>query len=146
VAFVGFFAVLLTSCGPGSGFVEAGYELAPESRLPRWFGEVSAKYDRKDLAVKVRFYSPIFPVDNVEVDLVDRSGRILSHATGRSFEHPVSQERRAKANDLPVFPHWDVVIVTGVMEVLEFKGRSNLVDVSDEPALVESAKEFIKRP
>jgi hypothetical protein len=98
------------------------------------------------LRVRITFYVPFFPVDDVEVELIDRSGKTLSRATGRSVEHPVSRRGRASNNDAIVFPWWDIVTVAGVMEVVEFRQAGPLFYISDDPALVESAKEFIKQP
>jgi len=88
--------------------------------------------------VKLAFYAPpVSSADNVDVDLVDLSGRSLAHATGKAIKHPRSPD---------TYPNWTIIIVNGVMEVLEFRRVDGVFYVTDDVALLQEAKAFVAPP
>ena len=130
-------AILLSACNPMRGCVESNYQLSPESRLPKWL-LLPPGVSRENASVKLAFYAPpLSSADNVDVDLVDRAGHRLAHATGRAITHPRSSDTST---------YWRIIIVNGVMEVLEFRPVNDVFHVTDDAALVQQAKDFVVPP
>jgi hypothetical protein len=140
-----FALIVFAACNPVRGCPEASYELASESRLPKWFVEKDASRDRGDLKVKMTFYVPPIRIDNVELELLDKAGKRIASVMGRSQSHPVSLKPENRYRGRPRFPRWDIVTVNGTFEVVEFKRMEPRFYVSDDPALIQSAKEFIEQ-
>jgi len=79
--------LLCAACNPVRGCPESNFRLMPESRLPRWF-VLPVGYARDDVTVKLTYYAPPVPVDDVVMELVDqRNNHTLSRITGKACWH-----------------------------------------------------------
>jgi hypothetical protein len=138
---VAILTLLLLSCSPIRGCVEAEFQLAPESRLPKWFA-LPAGYSRADVTVKLTYYSSPIPVDNAVLELVSLKGQKLSQVTGEMCWHPIMSKKRNKAGgfDSDSYPHYVYVRAKGLLEVIEHT-RGPTFKISDDPALVKEATE-----
>src|SRR5437879_13303574 len=90
--FLALTALLVASCSPIRGCVESQFELAPESRLPRWV-PVPAGYSRSDLVLEAYYYVPPFPVDDTVFVLRSHDGRKLRDLSGKQWSHPRTQKQ-----------------------------------------------------
>ncbi len=129
---------LFTACNPMRGCAASEFELAPDSRLPRWMQRPSG-YQRADVTVRIAFYTPPVDVENVVAEMFHSHGKRLDRQTGRFFQFP---------GDTPVgrFPRWSIVVINGVMEVLEFRRLDSLYYVTDDKTLIDRATVAVSRP
>jgi hypothetical protein len=129
-------------CNPLRGCVESRFELEGSSRLPRWFDvDISAEARQHWLAMS--YYSgPLSEyVDNTVFHLYRSGGGLVRSVTGRHCWHPAtrSTERPDGTYEAPADPHYIVVTVSGVTEVIRHDGMNNRFAISDDPALIEQA-------
>src|SRR4051794_13634206 len=126
--------IFLAGCG---AFPSSNYELAPESRLPRWV-RLREGLSSADVRVAIWFYAPPLDSGNTVVDFVDRrNGRRLARVTGNAVEHPASTSS---------YPRWSIVSINGVVEVLEFRQVEPIFYITDDSILVQQAIEASKSP
>ena len=72
--------VLLAACHPVRGCAESQFDLAPESRLPKWFA-VPAGLQRGDVTVELSYYGPLVgSARTAIVTLRTQQGKTLSAA------------------------------------------------------------------
>ena len=138
--------VLCAACQPVHGCVERRFELARDSRLPRWFTAPPGT-DRKDIQVELVYRSSPVSRLHAEFVLLGPDGRTIDRATGVMCWHPDTQWT---ANPDGAFvpapnPHYVIVSVRDVVEVIEHVGLRGLFTVSDAPAVVEEARASIER-
>jgi len=120
----------------------------PESRLPRWF-VLPVGYARDDVTVKLTYYAPPVPVDDVVMELVDqRNNHTLSRITGKACWH--SQIDGIKRNAQGGFergsePRYIIVSAAGKMEVIDHPASEPIFSITDDPALVQEANESLGR-
>src|SRR5439155_14799550 len=70
--------VLFAACNPVRGCAEAQFELAAESRLPRWF-TLPAGVQRTDVSVTLTYYGPLVGSQGTAtVTLRHRQGKTLN--------------------------------------------------------------------
>jgi hypothetical protein len=143
--FIALAVVLCAACQPVHGCVDGRFELAPDSRLPRWFTLPSA--DRKDIQVELLYRSS--PGSGLRVVFVMQGldGRPIDRATGGMCWHPATHwTPNPDGAFVPVpYPHYVIVSVRGVVEVIEHVGLRNLFAVSDAGPVVEEALAAIER-
>ena len=138
---VAILSLVLLSCSPIRGCVEAEFQLAPESRLPKSVA-LPAGYSRADVTVKLTYYSSPISVDNAVLELMSLKGQKLSQVTGEMCWHPVMNKKRNKAGGLDPdsYPYYVYVRAKGIPEVIEHT-RGPTFKMSDDPVLVKKATE-----
>jgi hypothetical protein len=123
--------LLVVACSPLRGCVESQFELAPGSRLPRWF---SVPSPGSNVNVKLTFYTPGDPLIELFVD-----GKEVSAVSGPYCWHPVMDAKRNERGGFKVGgPDYMYIRAKGIIEVLEFPGGP-VFRVSDDPALMSAA-------
>ena len=148
---------LIVSCSPMRGCLESHFELASESRLPKWLS-VPAGASRTDVKMALLYYTSLSSdVDNTVFELT-LAGQRVHEITGKHWWHP----RTAKQLDLyyateprPAFPDPSYVIteVDGVIDVIEHRHREQnardplvaLFWMADDPKILKEAVESAKR-
>jgi len=141
-------ALLGAACNPIRGCPESHFRLASDSRLPRWFSLPSG-YARNEVDVRLTYYVPPVPVDDVVVELVDqRTDASLSRLTGRACWHP--QIDRVQRNSQGGFargqePRYTIVQAAGITEVVDHPVSGPIFQITDDPALVQEANESLQR-
>lgn len=137
-------ALLSTSCSPIRACVSTTFDLAADSRLPGWFA-IPAGRSRNDLRVTVTYYPPLLPSATV-LELLDSNGRAIAHANGRMCWHPAMHDKLNEYGGLnpDSYPHWVIVTVNGLTEVLEHRYSSQF-RVVDDVTLVAQAKESVSK-
>ena len=114
--------------------LESSFELSPESRFPRWFS-IPQGFNRKDLTVKIYYYSPIPPYTyDIKTELLGPSPEfcLLDRKTGKHRWHPDSERRGYQSN-----PGYVIASVNGIKEVIEHKAMGPIFYISDDPKLID---------
>jgi hypothetical protein len=129
-SFVAFlFCLLFLGCDPRYGFVESKFELAPESRLPRWF-DVSG-YQRNDLTMKITIYVvPFGGRAKVVVYGPAPDSKLLIEKGGKERWHPLSEKEYDNK-----YPNYTIITIDGIEEVFEQRQRGNILYITDDPTI-----------
>lgn len=124
-----FVGINITGCSD----VESNFQLAPESRLPKWLAS-SAKYSRADLTVKITVYT--FGTVKVEIFGPAPKHEKLSEVTGTIRWHPITEQQFKEQKRYDVFPNYSIITVKGIDEVFEQRGKNDLLYVSDTSQVI----------
>lgn len=140
--------ILFAGCNPLRGCVEAEFVLSPASRVPRWFRQTSSA-SRNEFEVELYYYVPPAPdlINNTVILMRDRSGRTIETVTGNSCWHPATRwTPNGDGSFTPApYPHYIIVTVRGAMEVIEHPGMTNRFLVTDDPSVLQQARDSLAR-
>lgn len=118
-------ALCISSCVM-SGCRESSFQLASESRLPRWEALPSG-LTRADVSVRLNYYTPLPGANDAIFILRSRNGEKLAEVKGKvKCQYPYSGWS---------YPGYDAVVVNGTIEILEFRKMEPLFYVNDDPAI-----------
>jgi hypothetical protein len=110
--------------------VQSIFQLAPESRLPRWF-DVSG-YQRNDLTMTITIYST--PIGGSKAKMIiygpPPERKKLIEMAGRERWHPFSEKDYDKK-----YPNYSIITVNGGDEVFEQKQPGDILYITDDPKL-----------
>jgi hypothetical protein len=115
-------AILSASCSPTRGCAESAFELASESRLPRWF-QVPPGYQRADLTVTMTHYIPLVGEGTTTFVLRNSRGQVLERADA-SLE--------SDAEPTP-YPRYRIFTVGDKREVIEHRRLEPVFYINDDP-------------
>jgi hypothetical protein len=108
-----------------SGCLESSFQLASESRLPRWEA-LPQGLIRADVSITLNYYTTLPGANDAKFILKDRKGEKLAEVKGRvKCQYPYSGSS---------YPSYDAVVVNGATEILEFKRMEPIFYVNDDPA------------
>ena len=114
-------ALCVSSCAI-TGCMESSFNLATESRLPRWI-TLPPGLTRTDVSVILNYYSTLG--DDAKVIFKDKNGKTVAKITGKTkCQYSFSG-----------YPSYNVVVVNGIAEVLEFRKMEPIVSVTDDPTV-----------
>lgn len=142
------FILSFSACNPIRGLPEASFDLAPDSRLPRWF-LLPTGYRRDDVTVTITYYVPWASIDDAVTELADqRRGQTLVRSTGQRCWHP--QIDRITRNEHGGFdrgsrPRYTIIRVADVMEVFDHPEGDSKLRITDDPVIVQEANESLQR-
>ena len=114
-------ALCISSCAI-SGCLESSFQLASESRLPRWMA-LPVGLTRADVSVTLNYYTPHIG-DDAKFILKDKKGKELAEVKGKVKNCPFTGYRA-----------YDAVVVNGTTEILEFRKMEPIFYVTDDPAV-----------
>src|SRR5215510_9756819 len=123
---IGCQCLLLIGC---SLLPESSFELASESRLPRWFTLPSGR-SRSEVRVKMDYY--LNSVGSTATFLLsDKKGWRLAKVNGKVRDlEPLTR----KANPDPRgYPRYEVITVGAVTEVIEHRRAEPIFYITDDP-------------
>jgi hypothetical protein len=129
-------ALSLSGCGL---VAESYFEIAPNSRLPRWF-VLPRGVARADVTVTLTYYAD----NSVVFRCMDVKGKPRSpHGTPRSG-WPIAHVRLIRERLEPIYlgekrgyPMYEIFTVRGVTEVIEHRKMEPLFYITDDPAVLE---------
>jgi hypothetical protein len=119
------------------GCAESMFDLAPDSRLPRWF-VLPKGLMRAEVTVhetKYLDHSVFTLYDTTQSSLWDSRGHELAQVSAVS-QGAISLTKKQNAHggyDGDPYPLYEVLTVNGVTEVLEYKRMEPVFYVSDDP-------------
>jgi len=121
------------SCCAISGCLESSFELARESRLPKWI-TIPPGLTRADVTVTMDYYSMPWPGNDAKFTLKDRSGENLAKLSGKTtdlcpFMPDPSQRSRF------VHPAYVAITVNGITDIIEHRRMEPIFYVSDDPLI-----------
>jgi hypothetical protein len=137
IKFRDFFLMLIlclsfSGCNPKCGLVDYIFELAPDSRLPRW-ADFSG-YQRQDVTMKINCCTvPWGGRAEILVYGPAPDRKILLEKTVKMRWHPLSD--KAKFNKYPntQFPRYSIININGVDEVFEQRNAVSSLYITDDP-------------
>lgn len=121
----------LVSC---SFFPESSFELAPESRLPRWFTLPPGR-TRADVSVRMSYYIKAGGHTATFVLHAAGRGQALAEASGvvRGLE-PLKLKKPAPG--FPEgYPSYSIITVKGITEIVEQRKMEPIFYLTDDPAV-----------
>jgi len=126
-------SILLSGCHPMRGFLESRFELSADARLPVWFKTQLNTYSRDNLTLVLRYYTPLFDVDDSVLTLELKDGTSIATVTGRNFWHPKTIEVKDNCSKRSrVWPVYVIFTVQDKSEILQFRKMEPKFYVSDE--------------
>lgn len=129
--FVVLIALLLAGCSPTRGCAESNFDLAPESRLPRWFS-LSPGRGRSDVTVKMTYFVGLIGGTTANFVLRDSEGHKLVEVEGRvRDDQPLTLVPDPGTGPLP-YPNYAIVTIDGVTEFIEHREKGPLFYVTDD--------------
>lgn len=135
---------IIFGCSPIRGGLESEFTLSQDSKLPAWYPSLPDGVERKDVEIKLQFWTPppLFDVYNT-VFLVKKGWWTIYKATGEGEWHPEfwNWKNENWAARYMSRPSFYVVTIDGKTEVVSFPILGPVWEVSSESA-VESVIEI----
>jgi len=125
----------LSACSPVHGLLEAEFVLSPDSPLPAWYPKIPNGYNRDDIKIRIKCYTPIFPVNNTVFIVESSWWHTLYTATGNSEYHPKYWAWAQKDWPARAYPSYSYLTIDGKREILEHKEKNNVLSISNEDAV-----------
>jgi hypothetical protein len=130
------FLVALTIAGSTTGceqFPEATFELARQSRLPKWI-TLPPGLTRVDVSVTMNYYvKPWGP--SATFILRDTKGQIRTKLNGKMRGLGPNQLKHPPSGFPPGYPAYEVITVNGITEVIEHRKLEPIFYITDDPAV-----------
>lgn len=125
--------VLIAAITTGmTGCLESSFELAPESRLPRWF-QIPDGMTRNDLRVTMDYYST-FDSGEAIFKLHKKNGFFALKKVTGAPRFPYSNLLKNPPPGFPKgYPKYAVITVNGITDVIEHRGMEPIFYVTDDP-------------
>ncbi len=117
-------AALLVSCVM-TGCVESSFELASESRLPK-FVTLPPGLTRADVSVTLNYYT----MRGAKFILKTSKGKKLAEINGK-----VKNIGPLYLKNSPGAPGYEIVVANGITEIMEHRKMEPIFYVSDDPAV-----------
>lgn len=130
-----FITMSVTACHPLYGFIESEFELAVDSRLPRWF-TVPPGYTREGVGMTITLYShPLFQKVKMVVHDLGPEHKKLMKKIGTERWHPCTERQFEEQKTGAVYPNYSIIIVDGIEEIFEQRERGDILYITDDPQL-----------
>ena len=131
-----FFFVALTILGSAIGcewFPESSFELASESRLPKWI-TLPPGLTRADVSITMSYY--VMPWGrSATFILKDTKGKIRTKVNGKSRGLGPNQLKHPPHGFPPGYPAYEVITVNGITEIIEHRKPEPIFYITDDPAV-----------
>lgn len=122
--------VSLLSC---KFFPESSFELASDSRLPKWF-TLPAGLSRSDVTVTMNYY--VTPsVRTATFALQTTKNQKLAEVKGTQKGSEPLKLKNSPAGFPPGYPSYEVVTVNGITEIIEHRRMEPIFYINDDPAV-----------
>lgn len=125
-----YFCLIIVSL---AGCAESSFELALESRLPKWFDTPKGKL-RTNFKITMDYYTK--PSGRTaKIKMIDESGKTLQKVKGtllggRPIELKSSLEGLSKE-----YPSYEIITVNGIADIVEHRKMEPIFYMSDAPAV-----------
>jgi hypothetical protein len=116
-------------------FPESTFELATESRLPKWI-TLPPGLTRADVSLTISYYSWPWEPD-ARFILRDKNGRFIKKESGKTRCNGPFQLTNYSPQGFPAgyYPNYEAVVVNGVTEIIEQKKPEPILWVTDDTAV-----------
>jgi len=114
-------------------FPEATFELANESRLPKWFS-LPPGLARPDVSVTMSYY--VKPWGRTATfTFHDMKNRTLAKIDGKVKDTEPLHLKSSPQSDTPGYPSFEVITANGMTEIIEHKKMEPIFYITDSPAV-----------
>lgn len=122
--------LLLLGCGH---VPESSFELAHESRLPKWFS-LPPGLSRADVTVTMNYY--VKPSGRTSTFiLLDAKRHKLAEMDGFQRGLEPLKLKKPRLGFPPNYPSYEIVTVNGVIEIIEHRQMEPIFYITDDPAV-----------
>jgi len=122
--------VFVGACSPTRGCIESDFDLAPESRIPRWF-VLRDGAKRSDFSVHMYYW--IGPVGSTATITLRLGGLTLDSVVANvRDEGPQTLEPHSKTGPIP-YPIYEILTANGVTEIIEHRRMEPVFYITDDP-------------
>ncbi len=133
-----FFFVALTILSSTTGcewFPESTFELASESRLPKWI-TLPPGLTRADVSITMSYYY-VLPWGRGAAGFIlkDRKGQIRTKVSGKERGGGPYQLKHPPPGSPPDYPAYEVITVNGITDIIEHRKMEPIFYVTDDPAV-----------
>jgi hypothetical protein len=129
--------VLVFACLPLLGcefFPESTFDLASESRLPKWFS-LPPGLKREEVTVTMSYY--VKPWGRTATFTLSGSKKEkLTEVRGTQMGLQPIELKKPPSGYLPGYPSYEIITVKGVTEVIEHRRMEPIFYVTDDPAVL----------
>ena len=129
-----FIAILVSACLSLLGcefFPESTFELAHESRLPKWF-TLPPGLSRSDVTVTMSYY--IKPTGHTATfTLKDTKKRKLAEVSGSQMGFEPLTLKNLRPEVSPYYPSYEIITVNGITDIIEHRKMEPIFYVTDDP-------------
>jgi hypothetical protein len=128
--------VALTIAGSAIGcvwFPESTFELASESRLPKWIN-LPPGLTRADVSITMSYYTMPWGSSAIFI-LKDTKGKIRAKVRGKTRGLGPSQLKHPPPGFPPGYPAYEVITVNGITEIIEHRKMEPIFYITDDPAV-----------
>ena len=112
---------------------ESTFELASESRLPKWI-TLPPGLTRADVSITMSYYSKPWG-GSATFTLQDRKGQIRTKVDGKVKGLEPFRLKHPPQGFPPGYPAYEIVTVNGVTEIIEHRKPEPLFYITDDPAV-----------
>jgi hypothetical protein len=114
-------------------FPESTFELASESRLPKWI-TLPPALTRADVSITMSYYSKPWGA-SAGFTLRDKKGHVLTKLYGKTRGLGPSQLKHPPPGFPPGSPAYEVITVNGITDIIEHRKPEPIFYVTDDPAV-----------
>jgi hypothetical protein len=114
-------------------FPESTFELASESRLPKWI-TLPPGLTRADVSITMNYYSMPWGGSAIFI-LRNTKGQIRTKVHGKMRGLGPNQLKNPPPGFPPDYPSYEVVTVNGITEIIEHRKPEPIFYITDDPAV-----------
>jgi hypothetical protein len=130
------FFVALTILASATGcewFPESTFELASESRVPKWI-TLPPGLTRADVSITMSYYVMPWGRSSIFI-LKDTKGQIRTKVRGKDRGLGPNQLKHPPPGFPPGYPAYEVITVNGITDIIEHRKPEPIFYVTDDPAI-----------
>jgi hypothetical protein len=114
-------------------FPESTFELASESRLPKWI-TLPPGLTRADVSITMSYY--VMPWDRSAIFIArDNKGHVLTKVKGKVKGLEPFQLKHPPQGFSPGYPSYEVIAANGITEIVEHRKPEPIFYITDDPAV-----------
>ncbi|HEY8670601.1 MAG TPA: hypothetical protein VIL63_07175 [Terriglobales bacterium] len=114
-------------------FPESTFELASESRLPKWI-TLPPGLTRADVSITMNYYVKLWGRSATFI-LKDKKGQVLTKVHGKQKGLEPLQLKQPPPGFPPGYPSYELITVNGITDIIEHRKMEPIFYVTDDPAV-----------
>jgi hypothetical protein len=114
-------------------FPESTFELASESRLPKWI-TLPPGLTRADVSITMSYYVKPWGRTSTFI-LKDTKGQVRTKVSGKVRGGGPSELKQPPHGFPPGYPAYEVITVNGITDIVEHRKMEPIFYVTDDPAI-----------
>src|SRR5580698_7051326 len=141
------FILALTISGSAigcKGFPESTFELANESRLPKWI-TLPPGLTRTDVSIEMSYYVKPWGSSATFI-LRDTKGRVRTKVDGKLKGSEPLHLKRPSPGFPPGYPSYEVITVNGVIEIIEHRKLEPIFYIKDDLTVLKEQRVWAGSP